>query len=83
MNSSVCNKCGRKLRDTDPTGSQDIEINFGYSSTLFDGEKWLFTLCDDCLDELARSFKYLPEGFMEDPYEAYGKALIEELHSVD
>lgn len=74
----VCNKCGRRLNEGQPNGSQNIEINFNqYTSLLFDREIWNFTLCDNCLDQLAKSFIHPPKGFMEDPYKEYGEALQE------
>ena len=74
-----CNKCGRKLGvDWLHSDSQDIEISFGYSSRLFDGETWKFRLCDYCLDKLAKSFIIPPEGYGYDPTKEYGEALLAE-----
>lgn len=75
---TVCNKCGRQLNEGQPNGSQEIEINFNqYTSLIFDRQIWSLTLCDDCLDEIARSFIHPPTGFMVDPHKEYGDALRE------
>ena len=40
---------------------QHIKFSFGYGSK-FDGEHWCFDLCDDCVEKLVKSLKYVPYG---------------------
>lgn len=76
MITSVCNKCGVEVRDSVAQLNNSIEKSFGYGS-IYDTQNWNFYMCDNCLKELVDSFKHKPKGYMEDPYEAYGKALNE------
>lgn len=41
---------------------QDFSCSFGYGS-IFDQDYWQFTLCEDCLIELIKCFKFAPDGF--------------------
>lgn len=73
----TCNKCGTtqtnncwNSTDDDYFFSNDIhniQLGFGYGSK-FDMDNWSFDLCDNCLEELVKTFKYPPDGFMEDGY---------------
>lgn len=63
----TCNKCGIHHKITGQPNDykankfQDIVLHFGYGSK-FDGETIEFDLCDDCIEELIKSFKYVPDG---------------------
>lgn len=68
--SITCNKCG-KSDELEYGDYQDItklnnyhnfSVEFGYGS-LFDMEKWDFELCEKCLVDFVRTFKYLPNGY--------------------
>ncbi|WP_137743412.1 hypothetical protein [Robertmurraya siralis] len=67
---AICNMCGKEniFEENDDSlndDTQHIELHFGYGSK-FDMERWSFDLCDDCLIEIVKQFKYVPEGFYED-----------------
>jgi len=61
----VCNKCGKSIVRSYSEDFKTINLDFGYESS-FDGEYWSFDLCDDCLEDLVRTFKYVPSGFKLD-----------------
>jgi hypothetical protein len=76
--SIVCNKCGKETHrkfdseyledyadDLWNTEYQSFGCSFGYGSK-FDTEFWNFELCEECLVDLIKSFKYVPDGFRED-----------------
>jgi hypothetical protein len=54
----ICNMCGSK-QDPHVGNCTDITINFGYGSK-YDGDKWEFDLCDDCLDNIKNQMKIHP-----------------------
>lgn len=60
----ICNKCGKKVNTMDNLFSNnemyDFSVRFGYYSN-YDGEVWSFHLCEDCIIELAESFKHKPD----------------------
>lgn len=63
----ICNKCGKEVS---PTYSEDFISfyeSFGYNSH-FDGERWEWDVCPECLLEWIRTFKYVPDGFFQDEY---------------
>lgn len=71
-----CNKCGitTQLSDEDEINNewsrdefQEFNCSFGYGSR-YDSQRWSFDLCDDCLTELIKTFKHVPDGFGEDSY---------------
>jgi len=80
--SITCNKCGMQLvqqktdegkqkekeRATKPM--QSFECSFGYGSS-YDTQTWGFELCEVCLLELVRSFKWVPQGFQNHDYDLY------------
>ncbi|MEK4025404.1 hypothetical protein [Sporosarcina sp. FSL W7-1283] len=76
----VCNKCGK--HDDAKEGInlahyQEIGVSFGYGSD-YDMQSWKFDLCEECLVELVKTFKIIPEGFGQDSYYAkYPKAMFE------
>lgn len=70
----ICNKCGREFaQDTSDVWSEhfwdsevhSFDVGFGYGSK-YDMETWGFHLCDDCLTEIVKTFKHVPDGFMMD-----------------
>lgn len=67
----TCNKCGDSSVENDDQTCheryQTFQTSFGYGSR-YDMEAWSFELCEDCLTELVRSFKHVPDGFGEDNY---------------
>jgi hypothetical protein len=77
----TCNKCGesRELKENGNWYDSDedlfandihnFSLGFGYGSR-FDMDHWDFDLCDNCLDSIIKTFKYPPDGFMEDGYGA-------------
>lgn len=68
-----CNKCGKRCDLENMEFSFDIDmlheflVSFGYGSS-YDMESWGFDLCEDCLLELIKTFKIVPEGFRLDEY---------------
>lgn len=69
-----CNKCGKTRIYGEAelaiyldwrNRTNNIALDFGYSSP-YDGQEWSFDLCDDCLTEFIKTFKYIPDGFMDD-----------------
>lgn len=55
----ICNKCGRELAGSPELlkeGVCSVEVNWGYFSRK-DGENHQFNLCEDCYDELVKSFR--------------------------
>lgn len=65
----TCNKCGDKNieEEYDYERFSEISLSFGYGS-MYDSEHWSFDLCDQCLTDLIKTFKLVPEGFGEDGY---------------
>lgn len=65
-----CNRCGvvTQLPDDEFESYYMTEqyahfgTEFGYGSK-YDGERWSFDLCEDCLDAIVKTFKVAPEGF--------------------
>lgn len=59
----TCHRCGQTKTITklgyEEDQFHDIELIFGYGSN-YDGEKWSFTLCEDCMVEYVNTFKHLP-----------------------
>lgn len=79
-----CNKCGTKSEihyegiheaDFSVNEYQTFSTYFGYGSR-FDNERWEFDLCEDCLVELIKTFKYSPSGFGQDTYLAHDEQLM-------
>jgi len=61
----TCNKCGETIEPYYADDMQTIHLSFGYESR-FDGEKWSFDLCDNCLLDVVKTFKHVPTGFLDD-----------------
>ncbi|WP_143804811.1 hypothetical protein [Paraliobacillus ryukyuensis] len=64
-----CNKCGKAYKNEKKDHNLDLfhefSTSFGYHSN-FDMEQWSFDLCEDCLVDLVKTFKYVPSGFKLD-----------------
>lgn len=73
---STCNKCGKEVKvDHEKVCEWEDDIkgfslSFGYESS-FDGERWSFDLCEDCLVNIIKEFKYVPDGFKKDQYDNF------------
>jgi hypothetical protein len=71
--SVTCNKCGKEKilsgekfqREVQANKFQSFDCSFGYGSH-YDMENWEFDLCEDCLEEIVKTFKIVPDGFGED-----------------
>lgn len=68
LHSVVCNKCGEEHFPDDDNGEL---LHIHKTSVDFDGERnyyrskcWWFDLCDKCLIDLVKTFKYAPDWFM-------------------
>lgn len=68
LSTVTCNMCGN---EEDYYNSpfydeltQGFEIRFPYGSK-YDNETWSFDLCDKCLTNLVKTFKYVPKGFKQ------------------
>ena len=63
LKSITCNKCGKSKEITDFGFEQDefhsLNLSFGYGSG-FDEERWKFDLCESCLVDFVKTFKYSP-----------------------
>lgn len=79
--STTCNKCGdvdELGNDTPNKHMNQFSTSFGYGSK-YDMESWAYDLCEDCLTDLIKSFKHVPDGFGEDSYCAtYPQIMFEE-----
>ncbi|MEM4994794.1 hypothetical protein WKH56_19730 [Priestia sp. SB1] len=69
-----CNKCGNVAEQGKSHTSEgflwneqfkNIELSFGYLSK-FDNETWKFTLCEECILDMVKTFKHVPQGFYID-----------------
>ena len=68
----TCNKCGTSKeltgdeyeREWQSNKFQSMHNSFGYGSS-FDNEIWRYDLCEECLVEIVKTFKHLPDGFDE------------------
>lgn len=60
----MCNKCGCEIPDSI---NSNFYASFGYGSK-HDGQEWSFELCENCLEDIIKTFKYIPGGFKENPY---------------
>lgn len=70
-----CYKCGKS--DVITKGDyctqekyQGFSVSFGYGSD-YDMERWSWTLCEDCLVDIIRTFKHVPDGFFLFPESIY------------
>lgn len=65
----ICNKCGNSLRDesdTDYEGLPKVYLCGGYGSKIGDGVELEFSLCEDCIIELIKTFKHPPYQYDDD-----------------
>ncbi|WP_440109968.1 hypothetical protein [Paenibacillus sp. QZ-Y1] len=66
--STTCNKCGKltKYEQVDhyvwENFAYEFYVNFKEGS-IYEREKWKFDLCENCVIELVKSFKFVPEWF--------------------
>lgn len=75
----TCNKCGDQSTEEEYDNEKfsEFSASFGYGSK-YDSERWGFDLCDDCLTDLVKTFKHVPDGFGEDSYYAeYPQTMFE------
>lgn len=68
INKVICNKCGKEIITNDNNYDDinlfhEFAVGFNYGSK-FDMERWKFDLCEDCVLEIIRQFKFVPEGFL-------------------
>mgnify|MGYP007112386548 CR=1 FL=1 len=78
----TCNKCGHTseidVNRFELNKFQEVDFSFGYGSK-YDMEDWEFHLCEDCVEELVKSFKYVPKGMESyEWYDARGIRRVEE-----
>ena len=63
LKSITCNKCGESLEISDFGFEQDkfhsFKLPFGYGSG-FDEQTWKFDICESCLVDFVKTFKYSP-----------------------
>ena len=59
----ICNRCGNGCGDPPYMyeGLLEAHISGGFSSKIGDGIEYEFSLCEDCLIELFKTFKIQPE----------------------
>ncbi|QST02655.1 hypothetical protein IMZ31_19085 (plasmid) [Pontibacillus sp. ALD_SL1] len=58
-----CNKCGKmsyRVQDGDYNQFHSIRVTHGYPSD-YDGEKWSFVLCEDCIVSFTETFRAKPD----------------------
>lgn len=66
--STICNKCGntKEPEQVDhyiwETFAYDFVIPFKEGSQ-FEGQKWMFDICEECAIELVKTFKIVPQYF--------------------
>jgi hypothetical protein len=71
----ICNKCGKVhtakdggvIVDDSYKEPHSFTCAFGYYSG-YDDEIWNFDLCETCLVDIIKTFKYAPSGFFTDRY---------------
>lgn len=56
----TCNKCGKSFKPDFGQDMQKIELHFGYESK-YDTDRWTFDLCDECILDIIKTFKHIPE----------------------
>ena len=58
-----CNKCGKEIKTENGISKEEVfhsEYTWGFFSNK-DGEKYSFDLCENCYDELIKSFLIEPD----------------------
>jgi YgiT-type zinc finger domain-containing protein len=62
----ICNKCGSSLRiDENYHGCPEVLAEFNYGSK-YDGLRLYFSLCENCVIDLFKDFKFSPEKIRND-----------------
>lgn len=65
--SAACNKCGKKFEKNKSDLCWDAQLhNFGVSGgygSEYDMESFDFDLCEECVNELVKTFMIVPNGF--------------------
>lgn len=67
----TCNRCGHdttfdpESHNFEQDKYHEFYCHFGYGSS-YDMEQWTFDLCEDCLVDIVKTFKYVPSGFRLD-----------------
>ena len=64
----ICNKCGNSCRDEHDMnyeGLIEAYVSGGYGSKLGDSVNYKFSLCETCLSEMFKTFKFEPEIYDE------------------
>lgn len=64
-----CNKCGHKF-DGEVPCLTSISMAMSYGS-MYDGQSWGMRLCDECLTDIVKTFKVIPDGFFKDIHPPY------------
>jgi hypothetical protein len=63
-----CNKCGKECDKGEEFNENMNNFYFGFGwGSRYDGETWDFDLCEECLVDIIKSFKVVPNGFKQDP----------------
>ena len=59
----ICNKCQSSCKkEEDFEGLIEVEVRVGYGTSIFnDGDEYIFSLCEDCLNKLFSKFLIPPE----------------------
>jgi len=64
VTSTICNCCGKSENATkdgfDFSDITPIDISFQYGSK-YDTEIWEFDLCDECVEQITSTFKFVPD----------------------
>lgn len=67
----ICNRCNNEGQPTEFEDEiKNISINFSYESP-HDGQTWHFDLCEECIVDIVKQFKHVPEGFKDNHYEVF------------
>lgn len=66
LKSVTCNCCGKSFEVENSGSVQQFAPMFGYDSQYDSSGFWRFDMCEDCLVNLVKGFKVVPEGFMRD-----------------
>jgi hypothetical protein len=75
----VCNCCGKALETNELNSVQKINLSFGYGSE-FDTQEWGVDLCENCIKNITKQFKVVPDKFMSNPFFTSSFDLDHDLH---
>lgn len=70
VKSIQCNCCGNVIQPEMLNTVQEISLSFGYNSN-YDSQLWTLDLCENCLTNIVKTFKVVPENFMKCPQYIY------------